>query len=210
MDSSLSLAKPPRVFTNKAKHQESQQQSQHAHTLSDFSQHAHPFSSMRHSDRGVDIASQKVRISNRANAMQAEDSSTMEHSEFWETETSLQTSHQNANQDDTKRCVVSLDLSLSASLIPPPLSLCPACPWAPPPSKASPPPPRGRRAQRYEPGFVHAAARGRGQAGTPFLGAMRAPPSTPTPPSVPHLHRGSYSSCGTEGALVPVCIDKKG
>ena len=60
---------------------------------------------------------------------------------------SLETSHKNANKDETKKCVVPLNPSLPASLIPPAPSHFPSSPHSPLPPEASPPPPHDLGAQ---------------------------------------------------------------
>ena len=86
-------------------------------------------------------------------------------------------SHAEPKQKDTKRCVLPLDPSLSASRIPPAHSPCPSPPRPPSPPEDAPPPTRCRWSQRDGAASIHPAASGSGQVGTSFLRAGACAPS---------------------------------
>ena len=140
---------------------------------------------------GVDISSPSGATWPLRFTVPALSSRTIMHPQIWWSSLA-----QDPNKHDTKRCVLPLDPSLSASRIPPAPSPCPSPPRPPSPPEAAPPPPHVPTAQQNAAASFHPAARGNGQAGTPALRASvcapcctRAPLCT-TPPQYRDRERG--------------------
>ena len=120
---------------------------------------------------GVDISSPSGATWHLRFTVPALSSRTIMHPQIWWSSLA-----QDPNKHDTKRCVLPLDPSLSASRIPPAPSPCSSPPRPPSPPAAAPPPPHALPTQLDAAAFFQTAARGSGQAGTSSLRASaRAP-----------------------------------
>jgi len=142
---------------------------------------------------------QTDRISNRAN---------IQYNGTCCFQTWRETSHKNANECDTNRCVLPLDTFLFASRNPPLPSPGPSRPWPAPPREASRPPPRCRNVQPVAAASVASAPGGSDQA---RISQMQRGASI-LRPAPPRQHRApapgaAKASQNRRGALFQQVID---